>query len=165
MPSLQAHAKNWFTGFISLVVAIGLLLVCLAWKTDWLSPGLADSARMMSLGTAFCLALLTLSLLFKLGPSHQIGRIFCLLVALIATVRFVEIYTGNNFLSPITLWLWGVSLDHTQGQMSQLTSICLFLFAVALSFSAEGKTHRANSRHLISLLLILCLADSSNKCN
>lgn len=154
---LHRHARRFLIGFTAAVVAVCLLLVWLAWKTSALSPALTDFFRMMSLGTAFCLALLTLSLLLKIWSSNKASRILCVLVALIAITRFIEVYTGNNFLSPITLWLWGVTLDHTQGQMSQLTSICLFLFAWALSFSADEKTSRANSRHLISLLLIVCV--------
>lgn len=154
---LHKHAKSLFAGFVSLVIAICLLLVGAAWKTDWLLPAIADTFRMMSLGTAFCLALLIISLVFKLTSYTQISRILCLSVVLIASIRFVEIYTQHNFLNPIAIGLWGVSLDDAQGMMSQLTSICLGLAAVALCFSADTTTPEAENRHLISVLLIIGL--------
>ena len=158
MPFLHTHARRVFLSVIALAIGTCLLLVLLAWKTGLLDVDLTGVLRMMSLGTAFCLALLTFSLLLKIWSSHKLSNFLCVLVALIATTRFIEIYTQTEVLSPITIWLWGLPLDYAQGMMSQLTSICLLLLASAMFFSANMSTVDANSRHLISVILVFCAA-------
>lgn len=157
MPLLDRHATRPIISVVILGIFLSLVTVALAWKTNWLDTEVSRFFRMMSLGTALSLCLLVTSLLIKCFSSHPISRWLCLLVILIGCLRFLEIFNSSDFLDRIIVWLWGISLNHPDGLMSQLTSICLILMGIALCVSADVTTREADGRHLLALALVFCV--------
>lgn len=157
MPLLHRRVSRTFISLLVMTIWISLAIVLFAWKIVWLDVEVARFFRMMSLGTALSLFLLVTSLLIKCFSSHPISRWLCLLVILIGSLRFLEIFNSSDFLDRIVVWLWGISLNHPDGLMSQLTSICLILMGIALCVSADVTTREADGRHLLALALVFCV--------
>ncbi len=137
------------------VVGIFLLLLAVvsAWKTPIFSVEVNSFLKMMSLGTAACLFLLSSAVLINLHGSHSIVKILSLIVLLIAAVRFWELTSTSRYLDIAFVFVTGISLDHRDGAMSSLTSACLALMAVSIFFSADAKSQQGKITNWVSLIL------------
>lgn len=143
--------------FSSLAVAsifFLLLAVFSAWKAPIFSVEVNSFLKMMSLGTATCLLLLSSAVLINLHCSHFIVKFLSLIVLLIAAVRFWELTSASRYLDSAFVLVTGISLDHQDGAMSSLTSACLAMLAVSVFFSADAKSQQGKFKNWVSLILI-----------
>lgn len=153
MISTDSLIKQYFN--ITALILVLLLLVCvlLAWKTSAFSEAIGAYLRYMSLGTATCLFLLTFAQIYKLFSKNSIGNYLCLLVLAFAIVRLWELETGYRHLDNLFKWLTGFSLDHENGAMSYLTSICLILVAISTYLGGVGNEKNPDWKNAVSLIL------------
>jgi hypothetical protein len=107
----------------------------------------------MSLGTTLCLALSIVALLCIFYNFPFAGKMIAIMVLIISLLRYLELMVGTDYLDPVFIWITGVSLNHTDGAMSFLTSICLALIAVSISFSDSTINNQGQWKNWIPLVL------------
>lgn len=138
------------------LLGVFLLLLCvtLAWHSSIFSPDAVRFLRMMSLGTASCVFLLTSAVFINLYYPGTVVKYLSLAVFIIASFRFWELIQGTHYLNIIFIHLTGFSLDHKDGGMSSLTSTCLTLLSLSVFLSANTKNQEGKWKHWVALMLI-----------
>jgi PAS domain S-box-containing protein len=153
MLQIQHSLIKTLSGLALVCIFTLLIAVIFAWVNPFFSASVNDFLKLMSLGTAFCLFLLSAALLIKLCWSHPVADYLCLIVFILALFRFCELMIGMHYLDLVFVALTGFSLDDINGAMSSVTSICLLFMATSIFFSADVKNNTGKWEHWVSLIL------------
>jgi PAS domain S-box-containing protein len=130
-----------------------LIMVLSAWKFPIFSAPVNNFLKLMSLGTATCLVLLSISLLAKMYWSSRLSSWLSGVVFVFAVFRFYELVVGGEYLDRIFWDLTGVSLNDVSGGMSSLTSICLIMVSISIFLTSDQKSKKNGWIHWIPMVL------------